>query len=231
MRIGRHVKEIPGKIFLGFLCVFLNSSLAQARISVEPYVSISSTKEIKPDKAGKNSTAGSATTETETTKQRTTYGLRGSVGFFRLLKFQLGVGQNQLTTTSKTSQVVDEYGEIDFNKDLDMDTSSPDKEVKVTEIQRKGTATLVVDPGFWIFILRGKAGVVATQREFSKEAQGETPVKYTSPIKYKPVVGGGAGIKLSSRMFFMAEYSLFLYKFPEKEPFEREVTVSYGVSL
>lgn len=222
-------------LFLGRAAVITSFLLlapnANAGISIEPFASISSTKEIKPDKAGKTTTGSSSSTETETVKQRTTYGVRGSIGFFRIMKFQLGVGTNQLTTTSKTSQVVDEYGEIDFEKDLDMNTSTPDKEVKITETQKKASAVLAVDPGFWIFILRAKAGVVATQREFSKESEGDVPVKFTSPIKYKPTCGAGAGVRLGPKMFFMAEYSLFLYKFPDKEPFEREVSVSYGVSF
>ena len=209
---------------------FLFSAIGFARISIEPFASVSSTKQIKPDKAG-SSKSDPATTETEIVKQRTTYGIRGSVSFFRLMKFQLGLGQNQLTTTSKTSQAVDDYGEIDFNKDLNMDTDTPDKEVKVTEVQKKGTATLVLDPSFSIFVLRAKAGVVATQREFKKEEQDKPTSTYISPIKYKPTVGAGAGIKFGPRMYFIAEYSLFLYKFPEKSPFEREVTVTYGVSL
>lgn len=215
---------------VGASFVFCLSAQAFARITFEPYVSVSSTKQVKPDKAGQTKNTP-AKTETEIIKQRTTYGIRGSVSFFRLMKFQLGVGQNELATTSKTSQAVDDYGEIDFEKDLDMDTSTPDKEVKVTETQRKGTATLVLDPSFSIFVLRAKAGVVATQRLLKKEEQDKPAVDYVSPISYKPVVGGGAGIKFGPRMYFIAEYSLFLYKFPEKAPFEREVTVTYGVSL
>jgi hypothetical protein len=216
-------------ICVAFSCL---PTVVMAGISIEPFASVSSTKQIKPDKAGKTSSSTTgASTETSTIKQRTTYGVRGSVGFFRIMKFQLGVGTNELTTTSKTSEVVDDYGEIDYEKDLDMDTSTPDKEVKITETQRKGTAVLVLDPGFWVFILRAKAGVVATQRLLSKETEGEAPVKYTSPISYKPTCGAGAGIRLGPSMFFMAEYSLFLYKFPDKSPFEREVTVSYGMRI
>jgi hypothetical protein len=225
------MKRMKGVVIfiLSGLCASMTP--AMAGISIEPFASVSSTKEIKPDKAGSKNASGGSATETETIKQRTTYGLRGSVGFFRIMKFQLGVGTNELTTTSKTSQAVDDYGEINFEKDLDMDTSDPEKEVKITETQNKATATMALDPSFSIFMLRAKAGVVATQRKFSKESDGAVPVKYTSPIKYKPVCGAGAGIKLGPKMFFMAEYNLFLYKFPEKEPFEREVVVSYGVSI
>ncbi len=217
------------------LCVglFFYQSVAFARLSIEPYASVSSTKQIKPDKVGKtkSDSTTAAATETETIKQRTTYGLRATIGLSRLLKFQLGVGQSELTTTSKTSAAVDDYGEIDFEKDLSMDTSDPEKEVTIKETQRKASAVLAVDPSFSIFILRAKAGVVATQRLFSKEADAEAPVSFESPITYKPTCGAGAGIKLGRTMYFLAEYSLFLYKFPEKSPFEREVSVSYGLNF
>ena len=215
----------------GIALIFGVSTLAQARISIEPFATVSSKKEIKPNEVGKKNATGGASTETEVVNQRTTYGVRGSLGFFRIMKLQAGIGTNELITTSKTSQAVDEYGEIDYKKDIDMDTSTPDKEVKLTETQKKGSAVLVIDPGFWIFILRAKAGVVATQREITKEVVGEPAVKFVSPITYKPTLGGGAGIRLSSSTFFMAEYGLFLYQFPKKAPFEREVTVSFGVSL
>jgi hypothetical protein len=207
------------------------SSAASGGISVEPFVSISSTKKIQPNKTGQKNVSGGSSTETEIIKQRTTYGIRGSLGFFRILKLQASVGTNELTTTSKTSQAVDDYEQIDYQKDLNMDTSNPDKEVRIKETQRKGSAVLVVDPGFWIFILRAKAGVIATQRLLSKEASGEATTNYVSPISYKPTCGAGAGIRFSSNMFFMAEYNIFLYKFPKKSPFEREVTVSYGFSI
>ncbi len=228
------IKFIKHKSFPRIACAGLIvsgltfASPSQAGITFEPFASTSSTKQIKPDKIGK--TSGSAT-ETETIKQRTTYGLRASIGFLKILKFQLGIGTNKLTTTSKTSQAVDEYGEVDFASDLDMDTSNPDKEVTITEVQKKGTATLVIDPSFSVFLLRAKAGMVATQREFTKAAVGEPTVTEKTPVTYKPTVGFGAGIKLSPKMYFMAEYSLFLYKYPEKTPFEREVTVSYGLSI
>ena len=200
------------------------SSVAVAGISISPFVTVSSQKTIKPNKINKSQ-------EDETNKQRTTYGLAGSVSFWRLFKFQLSVGQNQLTTTTKTQNAVDEFDEIDYEKDLNMSTNDPESEVKTIEIQRKGRASLLIDPSFSIFVLRAKAGVQATQRLFSLKQEGQEEQKYTSPITYKPVAGVGAGIKFGARMFFMAEYGFFFYKFPKTEPFEREVTVSYTVSL
>ncbi|MGE0173124.1 MAG: hypothetical protein AB7T49_10075 [Oligoflexales bacterium] len=195
-----------------------------AGISIEPFVSISSKKAIKPNKAG-------STTADETVTQRTTYGVRGSLSFWRLMKFQLSVGQNKLDTTTKTSEAVDEFDEIDFEKDLNMDTSQQDADVKMSETQRKASAAFVLDPSFWIFIMRMKAGVQATQRLMTLQ-QGDSPEEsYTSPITYKPVASVGLGVRLGRTMYAMAEYGAFFYKFPETEPFEREVTISYGISL
>lgn len=207
---------------LTVLLLLTPGSLAFARFTVAPYVSISSTKKIKPQAEGK---------EKETLKQRTTYGIRGSIGFWRLLNFQLSVGQNELVTTEKTSEAVDEFDEIDYEQDLNMSTDDPESEVKITEIQRKARAMLVINPSFSIFILRAKAGVQATQRIVELEQLGQPKERTEPPITYKPVAGAGAGIRFSPRTFAIAEYSFFFYKFPETEPFEREVSVSFGVSI
>jgi hypothetical protein len=196
-----------------------------SRISIDPYVSVSSTKAIKADAKDKSK-------ENETIKQRTTYGVRANVTLLgRFFKFQLGLGQNQLATTQKQSEVKDEFGEIDLQSDLNMSTEEPDKEIKIVETQRIGTASFVLDPSFSIFIMRAKAGVRATQRLFSKEESGQEKVEFEGPITYKPLASAGAGVRLGRTMYFMAEYGFYFYKFPETEPFEREVSVSYGVSF
>jgi hypothetical protein len=143
---------------------------------------------------------------------------------------QLSVGQNKLDETRKTSQVVDEFDEINFEKDLNMDVSDQDAEVKTSEIQRKARVSLVFDPSFWIFITRLKAGVQAQQRLMTLEQNG-TKESYTGPITYDPVASLGFGVRLGRRMYAMAEYGAVFYKFPETEPFEREVTVSYGINF
>lgn len=197
---------------------------AQARVTIAPYVSIKSTKSVKPQKQDKSK-------ETETVKQRQEYGLRGSISFWRLMSFGLSVGQNQLTTTEKVQYAKDEYGEIDYTKDLNMSTDDPDKEIKVTETQRNAKATLTIDPGFWIFMLRGKVGVTATQRILEAEEVGKDKKTITTGPTYKPHSGFGFGVRLTPRMYFMAEYNMFHYKFPEIQPFEREVAVTYAVSI
>ena len=196
---------------------------AIAGISFAPYASIKSTKSIKP---------GADKSETETIKQRQEYGLRASVSFWKLFKTQLSVGQSQLTTTSKISEVTDEYGDVDLQADLNMDTSQPDKEVQLTETQRVGKFSLLLDPSFSIIILRFKLGITAQQRIIEKEELGALKETITVGPTYKPHSGLGFGVRLTPRMYFMAEYEVYHYKYPpDIEPFEREVSVSYNVSI
>ena len=203
---------------------FTVAPTAQAKISFSPYYSIRSTKGIKPGAKNKS-------TEDETIKQREEKGIKAGVSFFRLMKFELGVGQSVLTTTEKTSVAKDEYDQIDYETDLNMDTSNPESELKTTETQNRAKASLIIDPSFSIFILRAKAGVTATQRHFEAQQDGGTPTKFTSDPVYTPHLGAGAGVKLGRMAFFIAEYTFELYKFPKTEPFEREVSVSFGVNL
>jgi hypothetical protein len=201
-----------------------SASAAIAEITIAPYASVSSTKTLKPTKGDKS-------TETETIKQRQTYGLRLGIGLFRALKFQLSGGQNKLTTTEKTLAAKDEYGEIDYEQDLEMSTEDPEKEIRITETQNLATAALIIDPRFKYLIIRGKAGVVARQRTLVKEEQDKDTVTVKPPITYKPQLGFGLGIRLGAKTFAVAEYDFYLYKFPEPEPFERSVTISFGVSI
>ncbi len=203
----------------------LASSAAWAGVSISPYVSIKSTKSVTPGKKDK-------TTENETIKQRQEYGIQASVSFWRLFKTQLAVGQSKMTTTSKVSEVTDEYGKIDLSTDLNMDTDQPDNEVKLTETQRVGKFSLLIDPSFSIFILRFKVGVTAMQRIIEKDELGVEPSTITVGPKYNPHSGIGAGIRFTPRTFFMAEYNFFHYNYPTQvEPFERELAVSYSISI
>jgi len=194
-----------------------------AGISVSPYVSIKSTKSIKPQSAGSSSASK--------TKQRQEYGVRGSVSFWRLFSLQVGVGQSTLTTTEKSVDAVDEYDQIDLKKDGDLNTDDPDSEFKMTETQDVAKATVILDPGFWIFIARFKAGVTAKQRTVKVEELGKDAVTIKPGPTYNPHSGFGLGVKLGRTMKFMIESSFEHYKFPEIEPFEREVSVSFSVNL
>ncbi|RYZ59149.1 MAG: hypothetical protein EOP07_04965 [Proteobacteria bacterium] len=195
---------------------------AFAGVEIAPYVSIKSTKSVTP---GKNNS------EDESIKQRQEYGIRATVSFWRLFKTQLSIGQSKSTTTHKTGSAVDEYGEIDYNKDFNMDTSNPDNEMKLTETQRIGKFSLILDPSFSIFIARLKVGITARQRIIDKEEVGRPNESVTEGPTYKPNSGVGLGVRFGPRMYFMAEYEMYHYKYPKLEPFERELSVSYNVSL
>jgi hypothetical protein len=211
-------------LFLITALTFTLSSAAEAGITVSPYVSIKSTKSVKPQKKDK-------TTETETVKQRQEAGIRGSISFWSLFSLTAGVGQSKLTTTEKVQDAKDEYGEIDYEKDLNMSTENPEQNLKITETQRNAKLTVAIDPGFWIFILRAKAGVTAQQRILETEQDGLEPTTLTFGPTYKPHSGFGLGVRFSRSMYAMAEYTFNHYKFPEIEPFEREATISFSISL
>lgn len=196
---------------------------AYGGITIDPFVSVNSTKGIKANPKDKSK-------EDEVIKQRTTYGIRAGLSFFSLLKVQGSIGTNKLVTTQKASTVVDEYEEIDYEKDLNMDPAESAADVKITEVQRRAQASIVFDPSFFIFILRARAGILAMQRTVTVE-QGGTKTETIPPITYKPTAGVGAGIKIGATMSAMAEYNFFFYKYPKKVPFEREVLVSYSFNL
>jgi hypothetical protein len=205
------------------LALGITSGKAYAGLTFSPYVSIRSTKSVKPTK--------SKSTETETVKQRKEAGLRAGIKFWRLFSLQLGVGQSKLTTTEKIQEAKDEYGEIDYEKDLNLSTNDPLAETKITETQSNGRVTLVIDPSFGPFILRGKAGVIATQRQMDVEREGTEKVSKTFGPTYKPTSGFGAGIRFTPRMYALAEYNFYHYASPEPQPFEREVAVTYAIEL
>jgi len=196
---------------------------ALARIYVSPFVSTSSTKKISPAKTGSGK-------ETSSTAQRTTYGINAGVSFWKLFSLQLSVGRAQLDQTTKTQDAADDFSQIDLEEDLKMDTSDPDSEVRKVEITDKAGASVMIDPGFWIFIARAKVGVQALRRTVSL-TQDDVTTNTTPPILYKPLAGGGFGIRLSPKMKAMAEYQFFFYNYPELKPFEREVSITYSISI
>lgn len=206
------------------LLLVMTATPVMAGVSIDPYVSIKSTKSVKPQK-------GDKTKESETVKQRQEAGLRGTLKFFRLLGIQASAGQSKLTTTSKTQDAKDEYGEIDYEQDLNMSTDNPDSEIKITETQRVAKLSVVLDPGFWIFILRAKAGVTATQRILEVEETDKEPTTEVFGPTYKPHSALGFGVRFTRKIYAMAEYSMYHYAFPEVEPFEREVSVSFSVEI
>ena len=196
---------------------------AIAEVYVSPYLSIRSTKTIDPSKK--------AGQEDEKIKQYKEAGVTGGIGFWRLFRTSLSLGQATVTSTEKKSAVKDEYDEIDYNKDMNMSTDNPDNEIKITETQRRATFSLQIDPSFWIFIMRAKLGVTAQQRIVETREEGLPTQTLTKGPTYKPLSGLGLGVRLTPSMYFMVEYSAYHYKFPKMEPFERQLTVNYCVSI
>lgn len=218
-------RPVRALLVLGLVSLGLaGAPRAQAGVTIAPYVSIKSTKSIKPNAKDKSQ-------ENETVAQRKEAGIRAGLSLGSLFSLQLSAGQNKLTTTQKTQDAKDEYGQIDYQKDLNMSTEAPDTAVKITETQRNGKVSLVIDPSFSIFILRAKAGVTATQRILETEVTGKDKVTLNPPPTYKPHSGFGVGIRFSPSMYAMAEYNFLHYAFPKIQPFEREVAVSFALSI
>lgn len=211
------------KYLLGLAIVFFFTTTAQARITFEPYYSVSSTKNIQPNRA--------KGTETETIEQREEKGLRAGIGLWRWFGLNLEVGQGFGVKTSTTGTIKDNYGQIDFNEELNSSTEAPGKELKVKDTQNNGRVNLLFDPSFWIFIFRFKAGVTAQQRITTLFNDGVEVKRTEPPITYKPNASLGVGVRIGPRMFFMIEYGVYFYSFPKPEPFERQASVSYGFAI
>lgn len=210
-------------ILLSSVFVLFGAVPAYAGITFSPYYSVSSTKSIQPNR--------SEGTETEKTTQREEKGIAAGVSFWKLFSLQLSVGQNFKITNTTENEIVDEYGEIDFASEIDTSTRQPGVATKIKDTQNKGKVTLVFDPGFWIFIARLKAGVTATQRITEVFVDDEKVEELRPNPTYKPHAGVGLGVRLSRQIYGMVEYNFFFYKFPETEPFEREVSVSVAFSI
>lgn len=210
------------------VAVILLLVLAQevyAQIDISPYYSIKSTKSITPGDKGK-------TLDNEKVKQREEYGIKASLKVWKILKLQLALGQSQLDQTETASEVKDEYDEIDFQSELEIDTSDPSAQVKISETQRIGKFSFIFDPSFSIFIARFKLGLTARQRIVKKSQSGQPDTQVEEGPTYKPHSGIGFGVRLSRRTFWMAEYEFYHYSYPPNlEPFERELSVSFGVSI
>lgn len=210
--------------YILLVSVGLVSSSAMARTTFAPYYSLKSTKKIKTNKKDKSQ-------EDTVNKTREEYGLKAGIAMGKLFKTEFSIGQSILTVTEKTRDAVDEFDEINYIEDLNMDTSDPDRDVKTTDELLNVRFGVALDPSFSIFIVRTKLGVQATKRKMIFEQIGSDPIIEEPPIVYKPYAGAGLGIRFSPKMFFMVEYAGYFYKFPDLEPFQREVTVSYSVAI
>lgn len=201
--------------------LFVVGHMAEAQITFSPYYSVRSTKSINPGET--------SDTEDETVKQKEEKGIRAGLRLGRLFKLTLGVGQSFSEATTKTNTVVDEFDEIDYSQDLNSTTVG--KEKKLKEWDNRARFSFHFDPSFAIFILKLKLGVTAKQRITELLIEDELHSRNEPDPTYNPHAGVGFGLRFTRQMFWLAEYSLDFYKFPETEPFERELTVSFGFSI
>jgi hypothetical protein len=212
---------------LGAICTMFfvhDHGLAFGRFSVGPYASVSSSKGIK---------ASSDSSSEETVTQRTTYGLKVGVGFMRWFGLDIKVGVNDVDQTKKSVALRDEFGEIDFEKDANVDPNQQDAEYRYQESQKLGVAKLMFKPRlFSVLWLNVGGGVRARKRDvvITQKPDG-TEEKIDDPIKYHAVASAGLGFRLLRSFTGSIEYDFYFMKFPETEPHEQEVTVSFGVSI
>lgn len=208
-----------------FILIVMTTAAAplMAGIEIEPYYSYRSTKGISPER--------NKGTETETIRNREEKGIRAGLRFFRLFRLQASVGQSFTVTTQKSSEIKDEYDEIDFQSELNQSTSATVKDLKIKETDNRARISLAFDPSFWIFIARMSAGVTARQRISKVYDAGIRILETEPPVTYKPNASAGLGIRWSYGIYAIAEYSFYFYKFPETEPFERALSLNIGFSI
>ena len=204
---------------------------AASPLQIVPYASVSSTKAIKPNKVGKKDSTSTATEET--VAQRTTYGLRINVRMSRLFNLQIQGGTNKLDQTRKASAMRDEYGDIDFTKDANVDTTAQNATYTYNEEQRVGQVMLSMQPSLGK-ILRVKigAGVRARERFLNiTDKATETKTSIHDPIRYNAVASAGFNARLFKAFSATAEYNFYFLKFPKTEPHEQEVLIGFGFQL
>ena len=204
---------------------------AASPLQIVPYASVSSTKAIKPNKVGKKDSTSTATEET--VAQRTTYGLRINVRMSRLFNLQIQGGTNKLDQTRKASAMRDEYGDIDFTKDANVDTTAQNATYTYNEEQRVGQVMLSMQPSLGkILKVKIGAGVRARERFLNvTDKATETKTSIHDPIRYNAVASAGFNARLLKAFSTTAEYNFYFLKFPKTEPHEQEVLIGFGFQL
>lgn len=230
----RHVLSVSA--VLGFMiAAFAKPETAHAGpVQIMPYASVSSTKAIKPNQVGKKQSSSEATEET--VAQRTTYGLRINIRMSRLFNLQIQGGTNKLDQTRKASAMRDEYGDIDFSKDANVDTTAQDAEYIYSEEQRIGQVMLSIQPRIGkknnrIQVKIG-AGVRARERFLNiTDKANDTKTNIHDPIRYHAVANAGFQARLLKAFTTNIEYNFYFLKFPKTEPHEQEVLIGFGVQI
>ena len=204
----------------------LNAYAAKVKmgfLSLEPYYSMIQNKDNFTDSSGQDVSKVRKTEE---------YGLRASLKLASILQLRASYGESKSKKTEKAIEIADTFDQIDFQTDLQIDTTDPDVDVTVNEHQKNAKLKLVIDPSFSIFIVRVYVGVSARWRLLTREDVGVEDYTAEYGPEYNPVAGAGFGIKLSRRLYAMAEYEFYFYNYPtEFEPFEQALSVSVGVSI
>ena len=212
--------------------VLLSGEAFAQRLSLVPFASVSSTKAIKPASAGKKD-GGASTSSTESVTQRTTYGLRLDVRLSRLFALSVSGGTNVVDQTKKAVAVRDEFGDINFQKDANVDPSNQNAEYRYKEEQRLGVAKLVIQPMLtsWLTV-KASAGVRARQRLIDVEDKTKATTSHIKdPIRYNAVAGTGLSARLLRAFTAHIEYNFYFIKFPKTQPHEQEALIGFGVSI
>ncbi|NBX16479.1 MAG: hypothetical protein EBR09_03835 [Proteobacteria bacterium] len=218
---------------LAVIAIFCAGSeaFASGALQIVPYASVSSTKAIKPTQIGKKTSTTEATEES--VAQRTTYGLRASLKLSRLFHLQIQGGTNKLDQTRKAVAMRDEYGDIDFSKDANVDPTAQDATYKYTEEQRVAQAKLSIQPRLGnILKLNIGAGVRARERfvNVTDNAAG-TKKSIHDPIRYNATATAGFNARLLNAFTATVEYNFYFLKFPKTEPHEQEALIGFGFQL
>ncbi|NBW80285.1 hypothetical protein EBR21_00890, partial [bacterium] len=214
MRIKMAVRSAILFFSFSALAVGSGTALASGGLQIVPYASVSSTKAIKPNQVGKKTSSTEATEES--VAQRTTYGLRLSLRLSRLFQFEVQGGTNKLDQTRKAVAMRDEYGDIDFAKDANVDPNAQDATYKYSEEQRIGQAKLSMQPRLGNFLrLNIGAGVRARERFLNvTDNATDTKTSIHDPIRYNAMATAGFNVRLLRAFTANVEYNFYFLKFP-----------------
>ena len=136
--------------------------------------------------------------------------------------------------TKKSIAMRDEYGDIDFKKDANVDPNNQSEEYRYIEQQRLGVAQLTINPSIipgivWIEL---GAGVRARQRLLDVTSiVAKEKKSIHDPVRYHAVGIAGAHAKLLGAFFGGMQYKFYFLKFPKTQPHEQEVNITFGVSI
>jgi hypothetical protein len=151
----------------------------------------------------------------------------------RLFNLQIQGGTNKVDQTRKASAMRDEYGDIDFTKDANVDTTAQDATYTYNEEQRVGQVLLSMQPRIGK-ILQAKIGAGVRARERFVKVTDKATEKLTSihdPIRYNAVASAGFQARLMRAFSATVEYNFYFLKFPKTEPHEQEVLIGFGFQL